>query len=108
MLNVYQIQLSDKETAGINRVGWDFSEKTKAFAGRSFVKPYAVKIDFYDMVATVDTDDLEEAFELMNLWEQPERVSKLLRCSSMSVGDIVETENGDRYLCASFGFEKIC
>jgi hypothetical protein len=50
---------------------------------------------------------MEDAFRLMNLWEQPELVVKLGRCSSMSVGDILEMDNGTRYRCASFGFEEI-
>jgi hypothetical protein len=49
---------------------------------------------------------MEDAFRLMNLWENPELVEKLGRCSSMSVGDILEMEDGTMFRCASFGFTE--
>jgi hypothetical protein len=50
---------------------------------------------------------MEEAFKLMNLWERPESIEKLGRCSSMSVGDILELEDGTKFRCASFGFTAL-
>jgi hypothetical protein len=50
---------------------------------------------------------MEDAFRLMNLWEGSDNiVEKLGRCSSMSVGDILEMEDGTKFRCASFGFEQ--
>jgi len=45
----------------------------------------------------------------MNLWEESiyfEDVFKLGRCSSMSVGDILEVD-GKLFRCASSGFDAI-
>jgi hypothetical protein len=51
-------------------------------------------------------EDMEKAFELMNLWDRPELVDKVTNCSSMSIGDILEVD-GKLYRCASFGFDEI-
>jgi hypothetical protein len=106
MIKVYQIQLTDAEFWMIN--SGETSPKIKAYFDRSFDSMFkAENFQYYTRVADVYTNDMEDAFRLMNLWEQPELVVKLGRCSSMSVGDIVEMDNGERYRCASFGFEEI-
>jgi hypothetical protein len=72
------------------------------------------KLDFqfYTHVANVEGDDLEQAFRMMNLWEdqnagQVEIITENGKCSSMSVGDILEMSDGSKYRCASFGFEAL-
>ena len=108
MIKVYQIQLTDAEVDAINRD--ESFPKAKAFFDRSFDRLFkAENFEYYTHVANVFTDDREDAFRLMNLWESSDSdlVEKFGRCSSMSVGDIVEMENGSRYRCASFGFEEI-
>lgn len=107
MIKVYQIQLTDAEidstAAGREAV---LSPKLNAYFGRSFSFK-AENFQYYTHVANVHTNDMEDAFRLMNLWEDASKVEKLDRCSSLSVGDVLEMENGERYLCASFGFERI-
>ena len=108
MIKVYQISLSVPEMRLLELEGWDASPKIKAYADRSFARLFNVEsFKFYEPVAIVAAEDLEEAFKLMNLWEQPERVQKLkLRVPSMSVGDILE-QDGEFYRVASFGFDKL-
>ncbi len=104
MIKVYQIQLSDAEVDALNR-GEEF-EKGKAYFSRMFDAKFKPEIfQFYDHVATVNTDSMESAFNLMNLWNQPELVERHGPCSSMSVGDILDVD-GELFRCASFGFEK--
>jgi hypothetical protein len=108
MIKVYQIQLTDAEIAAVNN--GETSDRIQAYFDRSFERTFkAENFKYYTHVANVFTDDREDAFRLMNLWESSDSdlVEKLERCSSMSVGDIVEMENGARYRCASFGFEEI-
>ena len=106
MIKVYQIQLTDAEVASVNR--GETTPRTKAYLDRSFCRLWKIEnFQYYTHVANVDTNDMEDAFSFMNLWEDASKVEKLDRCSSMSVGDILEMENGDRYRCASFGFERI-
>jgi len=105
MIKVYQIQLSDIEIAAINR--GEETEKSKAYFARSFERTFKTEMfKHYTCVANAYTDDMEEAFQLMNLWEDESKVEKLGRCSSMSFGDILEVD-GKFYRCASFGFDPI-
>ena len=105
MIKVYQIALTDAEIDAINR--GEETEKSKAYFGRSFDRTFkAENFQYYTHVATVDTRDLEKAFEYMNLWNS-DKVQKVTRLvSSMSVGDILELD-GQLYRCASFGFTQL-
>lgn len=105
MIKVFQIALTDAEVDLINTVGWEATPRTQA-AGKYYSDRTSADYDLYDHVATVDTDDMEEAFELMNLWQQPDRVTKIGECHSLSVGDFLETDKG-RFICALFGFKPL-
>lgn len=107
MIKVYQIQLTDEEIDAINR-GETFP-KHLAYFNRSLDSRFkAEDFQFYTHVATVDTDDMEEAFTLMNLWENESAIERITpRCSSMSVGDILEDADGKLYRCATFGFTAL-
>jgi hypothetical protein len=107
MIKVYQIQLTDLEITIAN--SGSTSPRLKAYFDRSFDSTFkAENFQYYTHVANVFTDDMEYAFELMNLWDGSDNiVEKLGRCSSMSVGDILELEDGSRYRCASFGFTAL-
>lgn len=105
MIKVYQIRLTDAEVDAINRD--ETFPKAKAFFDRSFERTFkAENFQYYDHVATVDTDDMEEAFRAMNLWDDSATVLKNGPCSSMSVGDILEVD-GKLFRCASFGFNAL-
>ncbi len=105
MIKVYQIALTDAEVDMIN--SGETSDRIKAYFDRSFDGTFkAENFQYYTHVATVDTRDMEKAFEYMNLWNS-DKVQKVTRAvSSMSVGDILEY-NGQLYYCASFGFELL-
>jgi hypothetical protein len=107
MIKVYQIQLTDLEISVANEGG--STPKLEAYFDRSFDSTFkAENFQYYTHVANVFSNDMEYAFELMNLWEGSDNiVEKLGRCSSMSVGDILEMEDGSMYRCASFGFKQI-
>lgn len=105
MIKVYQIALTDAEIDMIN--SGETSDRIKAYFDRGFEGTFkAENFQYYTHVATVDTRDMEKAFEYMNLWNS-DKVQKITRAvSSMSVGDILEY-NGQLYYCASFGFELL-
>ena len=111
MIKVYQIQLTDLEISVANEGG--STPRLKAYFDRSLDSTFkAENFQYYTHVANVNTNDMEEAFTAMNLWDEGplgalvERVDWDRRCSSMSVGDILES-NGQLYRCASFGFELL-
>ena len=104
MIKVYQIQLTDAEIAAVNN--GETSDRIQAYFTRSFAVPFkAENFQYYAHVANVDTNDMEEAFAAMNLWEGA-TVEKLGPCSSMSVGDILDVD-GKLFRCATFGFDEI-
>ena len=104
MIKVYQIQLTDAEIAAVNN--GETSDRIKAYFDRSFERTFkAENFQYYTHVANVDTNDMEEAFAAMNLWEGA-TVEKLGPCSSMSVGDILDVD-GTLFRCASMGFDEI-
>lgn len=105
MIKVYQIQLTDAEVAAVNN--GETSDRIKAYFDRSFERTFkAENFVHYNHVANVATDDMEDAFRLMNLWDDESKIERLGRCSSMSVGDILE-HNGELFRCASFGFTAL-
>ena len=106
MIKVYQFQLTDAEINAIN--SGEESEKFTAYFGRSFERTFKPEFfQYYTHVANVDTNDMEEAFQLMNLWEDESKVERLVVCvPSMSVGDILDV-NGTLFRCASMGFDEI-
>ena len=104
MIKVYQIQLTDLEISVANEGG--STPKLEAYFDRYKPTFKAENFQHYTHVANIFTDDMEEAFALMNLWSDPTKFEKLGRCSSMSVGDILEMEDGTKFRCASFGFEQ--
>jgi hypothetical protein len=105
MIKVYQIQLTNAEIDMIN--SGETSDRIKAYFTRSFAVPFkAENFQYYTHVATVDTRDLEKAFEYMNLWNSDKVQKVTSTVSSMSVGDILEY-NGTKFRCATFGFEEI-
>jgi hypothetical protein len=108
MIKVYQIQLTDAEVDALNR-GEQF-EKGKAYFSRMFDGTFKPEIfEHYTHVANVYTDDMEVAFREMNLWEDVNMVETFTdrNCSSMSVGDILELEDGSRHRVASWGFTAL-
>lgn len=115
MIKVYQIQLSDAEIDIINSDrgdrNYDAHPRIDAYFSRSFDSAFkAENFQYYTHVADVDVDAFEQAFEAMNLWKEStyfDRVQPQGRCSSMSVGDIVEDHDGKLYRCASFGFTAL-
>lgn len=109
MIKVYQIQLTDLEITIAN--SGSTSPRLKAYFDRSLDGSFkAENFQYYTHVANVDVNDMDAAFEAMNLWEESiyfEDVFKLGRCSSMSVGDILEMEDGSKHRVASFGFAQL-
>ena len=63
--------------------------------------------DDYKVVAKIDAYDLEEVFKIGNGMGDKTAITRLAPMHSVSVGDIVVTEDGKEYYVASFGFEEV-
>lgn len=112
MINIYQIQLTDEQIDAVNA-----NERVPAFNARSEASIGRFRpscFQYYTLACKVATDDLEVAFRLTNLWENPELVTNVSgRTHSSSVGDIFEVvknpwdKKGEFYMCSPMGFKKI-
>ena len=111
---VYQIQLTDAEVAMINANGHDSvpKQKLRLDISMSFGEPIgglvkeALAADYYTHVGNITANDLEDVFNVGNIGPE-ENIERLDRMSSLSVGDVVEDEDGVRHVVASFGFEEV-
>ena len=95
MINIYQIQAYNEQA--------DDAKRKLMFGAEDFD---VSMLKYFTDVATVDTDDLEEAFELTNLWYDPSKVQKMSKMYSTSVGDIFGL-NGRYYMVDTFGFKEL-
>lgn len=120
MIRVYQIQISEAKRFEVNARGWDGVTWGKAYFNATFNGNESGVIDLIenhsDMIEhtmTIDTDDLDETFDIGNcmgdmdkiVWEARENGRSAHK--SISVGDIIRKANGEAYIVAQFGFEKI-
>ena len=109
MITIYQIQLTNEQIDMINAQGHDSVPAQKAkldvmFGSEGFK---VENLKYYTMTMTVDTPELEEAFELTNLWNDKSRVVRHgVRQSSSSVGDIFG-KDGRYYMVDRFGFTEL-
>lgn len=111
MIDLYQMSLTDTQSDIVNELGWDGAIKADRSIGwyldRQDGKVESVKAAFdngyYQQVAVIDTDDLDEAWVMSNSGRVIQTAD---RCASMSMGDILDL-NGTLYVVAEFGFEVI-
>ena len=109
-LSVYQWHLTQELVDLVNEKGWSANEATLAYLDKSFGRDTfdaAANFSNYELVAQIATDDLTEAFSLMNLWNKEDRILRIgEKQSSMSVGDILEL-NGEFFVVENCGFKKL-
>ena len=108
MITIYQIQMTDREVDDFNagQTVEKIDVKRKLMLGAKNFNPSMIK--HFDAVYEVETDDLEKAFELTNLWYNGHLIRAVpgTRGHSSSVGDIFR--KGDSfYMVDSFGFKPL-
>lgn len=112
---ILQIVLSADLRRDINNLSRADSERrypeyfayveTSAFGSAAYARHMS---SHYTVVGTVLADDPEEAFTLLNLWNDESRVERYLPMRSLSVGDILrDTEANTAYMVDGFGFEEV-
>lgn len=106
MITIFQIQMTDAQIDAFNAGSSvpAIEAKRKLMFGSKGFTPDMLR--YFTAVANVRTDDLEVAFEVTNLWNNPEMVDKFGRMSSTSVGDIF-AHDGRFFMVDSFGFEEL-
>ena len=122
---VFQILLTSEEVAKVNAEGHGSVPKHSARTDMHFSdNPQTLAFDamekgYYTHVANITTDRdpeliihaLERVFEIGNNDEELERdndsFEMLTRMQSISVGNVIERENGDQYVVAEYGFKRL-
>lgn len=112
MFKVHQVTLSDGDCLWINDLGWDgAAEKSPTIAAymlATLERKYqqAFQTGEFKHVATIEAGDLNEVFDIGNIG--PEHlITRHAPMRSVSVGDVIETPEGEFFAVASFGFEKV-
>jgi len=111
MIKVYQNTAVKDLRNEINELGWSGAmekyEEVKAHLdcssdGSENWNPEWFK--HYNHVADIAVDDLDAAFHAMNVWTDD--VTTLVKCHSMSVGDILE-HDGKFFMVDRYGFKRV-
>jgi len=109
---IYQVALTKSEIDTINSEGhdavprhamklkMDFSEDAGGIASRMYGQGY------YDHVANITASDLEGVFHVGNMGPE-ENIERLHNMHSVSVGDLIIDESGNKNVVASVGFKEV-
>lgn len=60
----------------------------------------------YEEVCEIEANDLNEVFEIGNIGPE-EKITRLGRMHSVSVGDVISNEYQELFVVKGFGFEKL-
>lgn len=109
MITIYQIQLTDDQIVAINagREVEAFTVKNRMSFGFDRSKFSEGYLKHYTKGWVVDTNDLEEAFAVANGMGDRYKGTRIGRPYSASVGDIFVNEEGDCFICDTFGFVAV-
>lgn len=66
---------------------------------------YATFLEYYEGVATIEANNLDEVFEIGNIGS-PEQINRIGKMRSISVGDIIGIR-GEYYVVMPCGFELL-
>lgn len=106
---IYQIHLTSAERDEVNSMDNPHGdhEKFKSKISAQFEEWDKVDFEFYDHVANIEANDLEHVFMISNSGQDESKIERLERMHSLSVGDIVMTEDGSCYGVEGYGFKEL-
>jgi hypothetical protein len=114
-MQIFQAIITGAMSEAINAKGWeeagDLYPAVRAYRETMLDGSPSFRSEFlpaYTKVAEFDGDNMEEAFELMNLWRADERLRTVrgVPVRSLSVGDLIE-KNGCLYMVDPVGFTEV-
>ena len=109
MFKLFQVHLSQDEVKQVNATGHDSVPKQKArLQAMIHGDPSeAIAGGFFEHVANINADSLEDAFHVGNMGPE-EKIERMpTPMHSMSVGDVVEDPEGKQWVVANVGFDAI-
>lgn len=66
----------------------------------------ATVLAHYQSVAEVSAPSLEDVFRVSNM-NMEDKITRIRRMHTVSVGDVIKDEDGEMFVVAPFGFEKV-
>lgn len=108
IFSVFQIVIDKDLRDLINKEGHDCHVKSKARMQAMLEGDVRLGVmhDCYTKVAEVVADDLNHVFEVGNIGPE-DRITRLEKMTSISVGDIIADADGNCNVVASFGFTPL-
>ena len=107
---IFQINLTDAQVDEVNTSKGEYPEFYNKYLRTNFQpKPEAIldAFDMYKPVAKIEAENLEQVFHIGNMGPE-DRIKRLDRMHSVSVGDLVFDPNtGIYYYVDSFGFAEL-
>ena len=110
---VYQIKVARQVYDYVNEVGHEAAAikypeygVSMAIRFQGSAKWEPSMFAYFSPVCEMDASDLEEVFNIGNIGPE-EKITRLARMHSVSVGDIIEDSTGEFHMVDDFGFEKI-
>lgn len=109
MITIYQIRLTDDQIIAINagREVPAFTVMNRMMLGFDKSKFSEDYLQYYSKAWEIDTDNLDEAFEISNGIGDTYKGTRIGRPSSGSVGNIFVNDEGDCFICDTFGFVAV-
>lgn len=113
LYTVHQIQIDRSVYDRVNELGHEAAAaqypEYRAYMDTSFRGSKRYKgeyAQYYKPVCTIEADNLNRVFDIGNIGPE-ESITRLLPMHSISVGDIIEDEQGNRVMVDSWGFGEI-
>ena len=109
---IYQIRLTDAEIDLINEKGHDAVAKQSLkikmdmdFSGDKIASLASIAMDegYYTHVANIEANDYNQVFEIGNIGPE-QNIERLARMHSISVGDVIISQEGQLVVVAPVGF----
>jgi len=109
IFKLYQIVIDKQLSNLINTEGWDCNVNALAYRNASEGDPsLGIYHDCYTHVADLVCDDLDHCFEVGNVGPEDRFVKKTgVNRTSVSVGDLLEDEDGLVHLVDRIGFRNV-
>ena len=107
---VYQIIMNKTQRDAINKHGWDNVDVGKALSNvqhgfKGWMPHYQ---QYYKLAFELESDSLDEVFELTNLYPKSEKVTRVHNhAMSTSVGHIIELDGTRMFMVEDEGFERM-
>jgi hypothetical protein len=105
---VKQINLTDTECDEVNASTNPYAIPKYIALIKSMEGNYELGLSggFYETVAEIEATNLEHVYLIGNMGPE-ESITRLARMHSISVGDLIVDSEGQTYVVAQFGYDKV-